>query len=84
MVPFGTGYYRKMNSYRRWTPEEVAFLRQNCKMPIDELSEALGRTKNAIWEKAAKLGLYQKKWTQADVMYCGQNFAITITGSICL
>ena len=60
--------------HKRWTQEEIAFLQQNSKMPIGELKAALGRSENAIWEKAAKLGLYQKKWTQADVDYLQENY----------
>ncbi len=63
-----------MDSYKRWTPEEVTFLQENSRLPIGELSKALGRSEQAVWQKAAKLGLYQKKWTQADIDYLQENY----------
>ncbi len=63
-----------MSSYRRWTSEEVVLLQENSKQPIGVLSETLGRSEQAIWQKAAKLGLYQKKWTQEDIDYLQENY----------
>ena len=54
---------------KHWTAEEIAFLKENWKLPLDELSEKLGRSATSIRDRGYTLGLYREKWTQEDDDY---------------
>lgn len=60
--------------YRRWTAEEIAYLQQNRKLPIEDLSKALNRSVIAIQQKAASLGRHRSKWTEEDDEYLSSNW----------
>jgi len=59
---------------KRWTPEEEAYLRENWKLPMEELSKTLCRSEISIHQKAGKLGMYRKKWTQEQLDYLQENY----------
>ena len=59
---------------KHWTAEEIAVLQSNWKLPIGELSRLLGRSEAAIFDKASKLGMYRRKWTQEEIDYLQENY----------
>lgn len=60
-----------------WTPEEVAFLKENWQMPLEDLSAKLGRSADSILQRGYKLGLYRRKWTQEEDDYLREAWGST-------
>jgi len=56
-------------SRRRWTDEEIAFMMDHYgTMSIKEIARELGRTENAIKNKAKKLGLSKlPQWSDEEI-----------------
>lgn len=54
---------------RYWTEAEFEFMRENYpNMETEDIALKLGRTRQAIWIKAQKLGLRKyRKWTTGEV-----------------
>jgi len=55
-----------------WSQEEVDFLVKNAgKMPLSQLAESLGRTKEAVRTRAKKLGIntgyFKRRWTEEEL-----------------
>lgn len=52
-----------------WTEAELEFLRENYpNMETEDIARKLGRTRQAVWIKAHKLGLRKyRKWTTEEV-----------------
>lgn len=56
--------------YRKWTQEEVKYLKLNFKTAdLKTIEKYLGRTATAIHAKAERVGLFKRKWTDEEVEY---------------
>lgn len=62
---------------RRWTAEEKSFLQQNRKLPLEVLSQKIGRSTTAVQNKMYSLGLYHRKWTAEDDDYLSSSWGTT-------
>ena len=62
---------------RRWTAEEISFLQQNWKQPLEVLSQKIGRSVTAVQNKMYSLGLYHRKWTAEDDDYLSSSWGTT-------
>ena len=59
----------------RWTEHELAFLQENFrKLPLEEISEKLGRPVSAINSKMYSLGLYRRIWSKEEKTYLQENY----------
>lgn len=58
---------------RPWTDEDSQFLRENIdKMPIEALSEQMGRAACMVRNYAIKLGIYDKRTTTREIAWTEQ------------
>lgn len=62
---------------KHWTAEEISFLQQNWKQPLEVLSQKIGRSTTAIQNKMYSLGLYRRKWTAEDDEYLSSSWGTT-------
>lgn len=62
---------------KRWTADEISFLQKNWRLPLEELSEKLGRSIQAIEQKGYSIGLYHRKWTQENDDYLSSSWGTT-------
>lgn len=67
---------------RRWSAEEVAYLQENWKQPLEVLSQKIGRSTTAVQNKMYALGLYRRKWTAEDDEYLSSSWGTTSIPSI--
>lgn len=65
---------KEAKSRTHWTEEEITFLKKNWTLPMAELSEKLGRSIDSCLQKAYSLGMYRRKWTQAEIDYLQENY----------
>ncbi len=65
---------KETKSRTHWTEEEITFLKKNWTLPMAELSEKLGRSIDSCLQKAYSLGMYRRKWTQAEIDYLQENY----------
>ena len=70
-------------SKKVWTAEEDAFLKENYRLPLGELSKRLSRTDDAIQDRVYKLGLYRRKWTQEEDTYLHDNWGRVSIDGLC-
>ncbi len=64
-------------TYRRWTKEEVKYLRQNFKIKdMNIITKQLNRTELSVYKKAVRLGLTEilKRWEEGEVEYLINNW----------
>ena len=62
---------------KRWTAEEISFLQENWKQPLEVLSSKMGRSVTAVQNKLYALGLYRRKWTAEDDDYLSSSWGTT-------
>lgn len=62
---------------KRWTAEEISFLQENWKQPLEVLSQKIGRSVTAVQNKMYSLGLYHRKWTAEDDEYLSSSWGTT-------
>jgi len=69
---------QKAGKFRKWTAEEVEFLKQNYgERRVKMIAETLGRTISSIYSKARELKLRVRKyevWTVGEVEFLKQNY----------
>lgn len=56
-----------MNARRRWTNEEIEFLKENYEMNRNELARKLNRSFSSIDNKRAKLNLYKTDFNEIEL-----------------
>lgn len=62
---------------RRLTQKEIDFLIKNCNLSLEELSKKLNKSKQAIYVKLRKLGLYkskQRRFTNEEINFIKNNY----------
>jgi hypothetical protein len=63
----------------KWTDDEISYLREHYgKAPGEEIARALGRTYNAVTERARRHGLRSRRaprrWSEAEDAYITENY----------